>query len=118
MAEMENVVIIGGGPAGLAAALYTSRANLNPVMFAGSPPGGQLTLTSDVENYLGFDSILGPELINKMRSHVEKFGVKIFDENVTSVDFAKAPFKVKSIDREVTAKSVIIATGAKSAAVS
>ncbi len=113
MAEMENVVIIGGGPAGLAAALYTSRANLNPVMFAGSPPGGQLTLTSDVENYLGFDSILGPELINKMRSHVEKFGVKIFDENVTSVDFAKAPFKVKSIDREVTAKSVIIATGAK-----
>ncbi len=113
MAEIENVVIIGGGPAGLAAALYTSRANLDPVMFAGSPPGGQLTLTSDVENYLGFDSILGPELINKMRSHVEKFGVKIFDENVTSIDFTKAPFKVKSIGREVMAKSVIIATGAK-----
>ncbi len=110
---IEDVVIIGGGPAGLAAALYTSRANLNPVMFAGSPPGGQLTLTSDVENYLGFDSILGPELIGKMRAHVEKFGVKIFDENVTSVDFTKAPFKVKSIDREVMTKSVIIATGAK-----
>lgn len=113
MAETENVVIIGGGPAGLAAALYTSRANLNPVMFAGSPPGGQLTLTSDVENYLGFDSILGPELINKMRAHVEKFGVKIFDENVIGIDFTKAPFKIKSIDREVTTKSVIIATGAK-----
>ena len=69
--------------------------------------------TSEVENWLGFESILGPELISKMRSHVEKFGVKIFDENVTSIDFAKAPFKVKSIDREVSAKSVIIATGAK-----
>lgn len=113
MAEIENVVIIGGGPAGLAAALYTARANLKPVMFAGSPPGGQLTLTSDVENYLGFDSILGPELIGKMRTHVEKFGVKIFDENVISVDFDKAPFKVKSVDRVVAAKSVIIATGAK-----
>ncbi len=113
MADVENVVIIGGGPAGLAAALYTARANLKPVMFAGSPPGGQLTLTSDVENYLGFDSILGPELIGKMRSHVEKFGVKIFDENVTGVEFNKTPFKVKSVDREVTAKSVIIATGAK-----
>lgn len=113
MAEIENVVIIGGGPAGLAAALYTARANLKPVMFAGSPPGGQLTLTSDVENYLGFDSILGPELINKMRSHVEKFGVKIFDENVIGVEFNKTPFKVKSVDREVTAKSIIIATGAK-----
>jgi len=113
MSEIKDVVIIGGGPAGLAAALYTSRANLKPVMFAGSPPGGQLTLTSDVENYLGFDSILGPELINKMRAHVAKFGVTIFDENVTSVELNQAPFKIKSIDREVMAKSVIIATGAK-----
>lgn len=109
----KNVVIIGGGPAGLAAALYAARANLKPVVFAGSPPGGQLTLTSEVENYLGFDSILGPELIGKMRLHVEKFGVTFYDQNVTEVTFDKKPFTVKSIDHEVTAQAVIIATGAK-----
>ena len=98
MAEIENVIIIGGGPAGLAAALYTARANLQPIVFAGSPPGGQLTLTSEVENWLGFESILGPELISKMRAHVEKFGVKIYDENVTSVEINQSPFTVKGCE--------------------
>src|SRR3990167_7297256 len=91
---MENVIIIGGGPAGLSAAIYLARANLKPLLFAGSPPGGQLTLTSEVENYPGFESILGPELIEKMRNQAKKFGARIVDENVMKVDFAKRPFEI------------------------
>jgi len=91
---MENVVIIGGGPAGLSAAIYLARAGLSPLVFAGSPPGGQLTLTSEVENFPGHDSILGAELIEKMRKQAQKFGAKIVDENVLRVDFSKKPFKV------------------------
>jgi thioredoxin reductase (NADPH) len=91
---MENVVIIGGGPAGLSAAIYLARAGLKPLVFAGSPPGGQLTLTSEVENFPGHDSILGAELIEKMRKQAQKFGAKIVDENVLRVDFSKKPFKV------------------------
>jgi thioredoxin reductase (NADPH) len=74
---MENVVVIGGGPAGLSAAIYLARAGLSPLVFAGSPPGGQLTLTSEVENFPGYDSILGPELIEKMR----KTSAKIWGKN-------------------------------------
>ncbi|MCR4277184.1 MAG: thioredoxin-disulfide reductase [Candidatus Roizmanbacteria bacterium] len=116
---MENVIIIGGGPAGLSAAIYLARANLNPLVFAGSPPGGQLTLTSEVENYPGFESILGSELIEKMRNQAKKFGTKIVDENVINVDFSKASektsavFPLRSPTAEVKARSVIIATGAK-----
>jgi len=112
-ANIENVIIIGGGPAGLAAALYTARAGLNPLLFAGSPPGGQLMLTSDVENYPGFESILGPELIDKYRTHVRKFGVKIIDQNITKVLLNKSPFILNTVDKIYKAKVVIIATGAK-----
>ena len=91
---MENVVVIGGGPAGLSAAIYLARAGLSPLVFAGSPPGGQLTLTSEVENFPGYDSILGPELIDKMRKQAQRFGAKIVDENVFEVDFSKRPFEV------------------------
>lgn len=113
MSETEDVVIIGGGPAGLAAGLYTARADLKPFIFAGSPPGGQLTLTTEVENYLGFESILGPDLIQKMRTHVEKFGARLINENVLKVDFTSSPFKIVALDRSVEARAVIIATGAK-----
>ncbi|MFN4212768.1 MAG: NAD(P)/FAD-dependent oxidoreductase [Microgenomates group bacterium] len=113
----EKVVIIGGGPAGLAAAVYTARAGLSPLVFAGSPPGGQLMLTSEVENYPGFESILGAQLIEKIRQQAKKFGAKILDENVVKVDFSKKPFKIylsgSATSNIFSAKSVIIATGAK-----
>lgn len=112
-AKIENVIIIGSGPAGLAAAVYAARAALSPLMFAGAPYGGQLMLTSDVENYPGFESILGPELIEKMRSHVKRFGTRVIDQNVTKVDFAKQPFEISTLDQTYQAKSIIIATGAK-----
>lgn len=111
--EVEKVVIIGGGPAGLGAALYAARANLSPLVFAGSPSGGQLMLTTEVENYLGFKSVLGPELITKMREHVEAFGARIRDENILSVDFSSNNLSLSLLDGIVTAKTVIIATGSK-----
>lgn len=110
---VENVIIIGGGSAGLAAAVYNARANLSPLLFGGSPYGGQLMLTSDVENYPGFESILGPELIEKMRNHAKKFGTRIIDQNVLKVDFSQKPFEISTIDQKYLAKAIIIATGAK-----
>jgi len=111
--QLENVIIIGGGPAGLAAGTYNARANVTPLLFAGSPPGGQLTLTSDVENYPGFESILGPELVEKMRVQAKKFGTRILDENVLKVDFSKKPFQVSTYEKSYQAKTILIATGAK-----
>ena len=110
--NVENVIIVGGGPAGLSAAIYLARSGLNPLVFAGSPPGGQLTLTSEVENFPGFESILGSELIEKMRNQAIKFGTRIVDENVLKVDFTKKPYEIMG-SIPVRSKSVIIATGAK-----
>ncbi len=109
---ISNVIIIGGGPAGLSASLYAARANLVPLVLAGSPPGGQLMLTSEVENYPGFESIVGPDLIKKYRDHTARFGTQIVDVNATGVDFSKRPFEVVTPTQKYQAKAVIIAVGA------
>lgn len=109
----EQLVIIGGGPAGMSAALYASRAGLAPLVFAGSPYGGQLMLTTEVENFPGISQIMGPELIESMRKQVTQFGAKILDKNVLSVDFKKRPLSVMYEGGAVEATAVIVALGAK-----
>lgn len=113
--QKETVIIIGGGPAGLSAAIYAARADLKPFVIAGAPPGGQLTLTSEVENYPGRESILGPELIQNMRDHARHFETRFLNDNVKSVDFAD-PKELKltvSSGDEYAARAVLIATGAE-----
>ena len=108
-----KVAIIGSGPAGLTAAIYASRANLEPIVFAGNAPLGQLMITSDVENYPGFpDGIQGPELMALFREQAERFGSTIFDVDVTKVDFSERPFKLWVKDDLYLADAVIVATGA------
>ena len=114
MSFHSDVIIIGSGPAGYAAAIYTSRANLNVVVFEGGQPGGQLTITNDVENYPGFENgITGPELMDTMKKQAERFGAKCISKSIAKVDFSKQPFTVfDGEDQAYTADAVIVATGA------
>ena len=110
---MERLIIIGSGPAGLTAAIYAARANLAPVVFAGYQYGGQLMLTTEVENFPGFpNGIMGPELMENFRAQAERFGAKIENRDVTKVDFTTRPFRVWADEDEYVADSVIVATGA------
>ena len=111
--DVREVIIVGSGPAGLTAAVYSGRADLKPLMIEGFEAGGQLMLTTDVENYPGFiDGIMGPELMERMRKQASRFGTEYLTENVTSVDFSQQPFLVKTSNDTHRARSVIITTGA------
>jgi thioredoxin reductase (NADPH) len=111
--KVENVVIVGTGCAGLTAAIYTGRANLQPLVLEGSVPGGQLTTTSEVENFPGFpEGVDGFQLMQNLRKQAEKFGTRYESGTVQRLDTSKWPFTLRLADREIRAKSVIVATGA------
>ena len=113
MNDVRDVIIIGGGPAGYTAALYTARANLNPLVIEGFNWGGQLMITSDVENYPGYaDGVIGPTMMADFRRQAERFGAEFITDDVTRVDFSERPFRVFVGDTEHRAESVIVATGA------
>ena len=113
MAQRDRLVIIGSGPAGYTAALYAARANLRPLLFEGNQPGGQLTITSEVENFPGFpEAILGPELMERMKKQAERFGTRFEPADVTRVDLSRRPFQLWQDDRLFSAEAVIVATGA------
>ncbi len=115
MSEVRDVVIIGSGPAGYTAGLYTARAMLNPLMFAGYMSGGQLMLTSDIENFPGYpQGIGGPEMMMQLREQAERFGLEVQDRNVESVDLSQRPYKVTVEGEEFLANAIIISTGAES----
>jgi thioredoxin reductase (NADPH) len=111
---IRNVAIIGSGPAGYAAAIYNARADLNPVLFEGTQPGGQLTITTEVENYPGFaNGIMGPALMEEMKKQAQRFGTEVVAAEVQSVDFSRRPLRLRlDNDEEIEAKTVIISSGA------
>lgn len=113
MESNEKVIVLGAGPAGFSAALYAARAELNPLVLTGLQPGGQAALTHTIENYPGFpDGVGGSELGDLFQKQAERFGARMEYDSVTAVDFSKRPFKINTYAREITAESVIIATGA------
>lgn len=113
MTKLYDVIIIGSGPAGYTAALYAARANLSVLMFQGYQPGGQLMLTSEVENYPGFEEgLLGPTMMEKFEAQARRFGTEMIPEDVTEVDFSKRPFTITTDSDTYMAKAVIISTGA------
>ncbi len=113
MAQHERLVIVGSGPAGYTAALYAARASLKPLLFEGMQPGGQLTITSEVENFPGFpDGIQGPELMERLKKQAERFGTRFDPGEITRVDFSRRPFQLWREDDLYTADAVIVATGA------
>ena len=111
--DVRDLIIIGGGPAGYTAALYAARANLNPLVIEGITFGGQLMITSDVENYPGYpEGVLGPAMMKDFRGQAERFGAEFLTDDVTAVDFSERPFTVEVDDDEYQARTVIVATGA------
>ena len=111
--DVRKVIVIGGGPAGYTAALYSARANLSPLVIEGFSWGGQLMITSDVENYPGYpDGVLGPQMMQDFRKQAERFGAEFLTDDVTSVDFSERPFRVSVGDDDYFAEAVIVATGA------
>src|SRR5712691_9572084 len=113
MSDVRDLIIIGGGPAGYTAALYAARANLAPLVIEGFNWGGQLMITSDVENYPGYpDGVMGPEMMQDFRRQAERFGAEFVTDDVTKVDFSERPFRVTVDRHEYRARAVIVATGA------
>ena len=111
--EERKVVIIGSGAAGLTAAIYAARANLNPIVFAGSQPGGQLTITTDVENFPGFpEGVMGPEMMDLFRAQAARFGTEFVNGEVTEVDLSSRPFRVQGGGKVYAAEALIIGSGA------